>query len=101
MDFLCCVCGIEKEEKVKLEEHIRREHSDKRIVSCKECNKEFELTGQSFLAVTDEVTEAVHSALRLHDEAHGYTINMKGSTIHMMKQHKSTVSFNSRNLGDF
>ena len=61
----------------------------------------FELTGQSFLAVTDEVTEAVHSALRLHDEAHGYTINMKGSTIHMMKQHKSTVSFNSRNLGDF
>ena len=55
----------------------------------------------AFLCCACVVTEAVHSALRLHDEAHGYTINMMGSTIYMMKQHKSTVSFNSRNLGDF
>ena len=60
----------------------------------------FELTGEALLSVTDEVTEAVHSALRFHDEAHGYTINMKGSPMHMKQQHRSSVSFNSRNLGD-
>ena len=42
MAFLCCICGLQKEEKVKLEEHIRREHSDTRIVFCKICDKEFE-----------------------------------------------------------
>ena len=77
MEYLCCICGVGKVDKVKLDEHIRREHSDKQIV-----------------------TEAVHSALRFHDEAHGYTINMKGSPMHMKQQHRSTVSFNSRNLGD-
>ena len=39
--------------------------------------------------------------LRIHDERHGYKINIKGSPAHIKKQHKSTVSFNSRNIGDF
>ena len=34
----------------------------------------FELTGQTLLRVSDEVTEAAHSALRIHDERHGYKI---------------------------
>ena len=42
MEYLCCICGVGKVDKVKLDEHIRREHSDKQIVSCKVCDKEFE-----------------------------------------------------------
>ena len=61
----------------------------------------FELTGETFLGVTDEVTEAAHSALRIFDERHGYKVNQKGSPGLIRKQHKSTVAFNSRNLGDF
>ena len=60
----------------------------------------FELTGESLLKATDEITEATHSALRIHDERHGYKVNNKGSEAHIKKQHKSTVSFNSRNVGD-
>ena len=63
----------------------------------------FELSGESLLKLkaTDEITKATHSALRIHDERHGYKINDKGSKAHIKKQHKSTVSFNSRNIGGF
>ena len=57
----------------------------------------FELSGESLLKASDEMTEATHSRLRIHDERHGYTIIDKGSEAHCRKQHKSTVSFNSRN----
>ena len=61
----------------------------------------FELTGQTLLRVSDEVTEAAHSALRIHDERHGYKILKKGTDQHFKYQHRSTVSFNAKNLGDF
>ena len=61
----------------------------------------FELTGQTLLRVSDEVTEAAHSALRIHDERHGFKILQKGTEQHFKYQHRSTVSFNAKNLGDF
>ena len=61
----------------------------------------FVLTGQRFLRVSDETTEAAHSAIRIHDERHGYKILKKGTEQHVKYQHRSTVSFNAKNLGDF
>ena len=57
----------------------------------------FELSGESLLRASDEMTESTHSALRIHDERHGFVVNDKGSEAHVRKQHRSTVSFNSRN----
>ena len=57
----------------------------------------FELSGESLLRASDEMTESTHSALRIHDERHGFVVNNKGSEAHIKKQHRSTVSFNSRN----
>ena len=59
-----------------------------------------EKTGKTLLSVTDEIVEATHSKLRKYDEKHQYKVNNKGSKSHFDKQHKSTVSFNSMNLGD-
>ena len=59
----------------------------------------FELTGRSLLKASDEITEAAHSALRIHDERHGYKVNDIGSAAHAKNQHKSIVSYNSRNVG--
>ena len=61
----------------------------------------FELTGQTLLRVSDETTEATHSALRIHDERHGFKILKKGTEQHAKNQHRSTVSFDAKNLGDF
>ena len=50
----------------------------------------FELTGQTLLRVSDETTEAAHSALRMHDERHGYKIlkkelnNMQRTSINLL-----------------
>ena len=55
------------------------------------------LSGESLLRASDEMTESTHSALRIHDERHGFVVNDKGSEAHVRKQHRSTVSFNSRN----
>ena len=60
----------------------------------------FELTGKTLLTVSDEITEAAHSALRTFDERHGYKTVQKGTEGHARKQHKSTVHFNAKNLGD-
>ena len=59
----------------------------------------FELTGRSLSKASDEITEAAHSALRIHDERHGYKVNDIGSAAHAKNQHKSIVSYNSRNVG--
>ena len=59
-----------------------------------------EKTGKTRLSITDEIVEATHSKLRKYDEKHQYKVNKKGSKSHFDKQHKSTVSFNSMNLGD-
>ena len=40
-------------------------------------------TFESLLKTTDEITEATHSALRIHDERHGYKVNGKGSKAHI------------------
>ena len=61
----------------------------------------FEFTGKTLLTVSDEITEAAHSALRTFDERHGYKTVQKGTEAHAKKQHKSTVHFNAKNLGDF
>ena len=63
----------------------------------------FELTGKTLLSVTvsDEITEAAHSALWTFDERHQYKTVQKGTEGHARKQHKSTVHFNAKNLGDF
>ena len=55
----------------------------------------FELTGKTFLTVSDEITEAAHSALRTFDERHGYKTVQKGTEGHARKQHKSTIHFNA------
>ena len=61
----------------------------------------FELIGKTLLGVSDETTEAAHSALRIFDERHGYKTVQKGTEGHAKKQHKSTVHFNAKNLGDY
>ena len=60
----------------------------------------FELTGHTLLKYTDEVTEAVHSQLRMFEERHQYKRNIKESTGHAIAQHICTVFFNSVALGD-
>ena len=61
----------------------------------------FELTGKTLLSVSDEITEAAHSALRTFDEIHQYKTVQKGTEGHARKQHKSTFHFNAKHLGDF
>ena len=60
----------------------------------------FESFGESLLTYSDEVTEAMHSQIRLFEEAHRYLNNKKGSTSHAKMQHKTTVHLNSINFGD-
>ena len=61
----------------------------------------FELTGETLLTASDEITEATHSKLRKFEERHKYKINMIGSPAHKNYQHRSTVHFNSCNLKAF
>ena len=61
----------------------------------------FEKTGETFLGVSDEITESVHSRYRQFEERHGYVSNKKGTKGHRFKQHISVVHFNSLNIGDF
>ena len=60
----------------------------------------FESFGESLLTYSDEVTEAMHSQIRLFEEAHRYLNYKKGSTSHAKMQHKTTVHLNSINFGD-
>ena len=60
----------------------------------------FELTGETLLKVTDEVTESVHAWYCLFEETHGYVCTKKGNITYFIKQHKSVVHYNSLNLGD-
>ena len=60
----------------------------------------FESFGETLLTYSDEVTEAMHSQIRLFEEAHRYLNNKKGSTSHAKMQHKTTVHLNSINFGD-
>ena len=47
----------------------------------------FHMTGHTLLKYTDEVTEAVHSQLRMFEERHQYRRNNKESTGHAKAQH--------------
>ena len=60
----------------------------------------FQLTGHTLLKYTDEVTEAVHSQLRMFEERHQYKRNNKESDGHAKAQHNCIVFFNSVALGD-
>ena len=60
----------------------------------------FETFGETLLTYSDEITEAMHSQIRLFEDAHRYVNNQKGSNSHAKMQHRSTVHINSVNLGD-
>ena len=60
----------------------------------------FELSGETLLTYSDEITEAMHSQILHFEEAHRYINNKKGSTSHARMQHRSTVHLNSINFGD-
>ena len=60
----------------------------------------FETFGESLLTYSDEVCEAMHSQIRLFEDAHRYINNQKGSASHASMQHKSTVHINAINFGD-
>ena len=60
----------------------------------------FEKTGHTLLRYTDEVTEAVHSQLRMFEERHKFKRNDKSSQGHADAQHKCVVFYNSVALGD-
>ena len=51
----------------------------------------FETFGESLLTYSDEVCEAMHSQIRLFEDAHRYINNQKGSASHASMQHKSTT----------
>ena len=59
----------------------------------------FESFGETLLSYSDEVTEAMHSQIRLFEDAQRYINNKKGSISHAKMQHRSTVHINSINLG--
>ena len=58
------------------------------------------LTGKTLLKTTAEWTEATHSSLRKFEEDHFYVRKHIGTEEQKKMQHKSTVHFNSINLGD-
>ena len=61
----------------------------------------FDLSGETLLSYSDEITEAMHSQIRLFEDAHRYINNQKGSSSHARMQHRSTVHLNSVNIGEF
>ena len=69
-------------------------------IICAHYEDYFELTGETLLKVTDEVTESVHAQYCLFEERHGYAFTKKGNITHFIKQHKSVVHYNSLNLGN-
>ena len=82
MDFLCDICGVSKLKEFEIKDHKRKAHDNlDQFVATWETTllkttffnfDTFELSGESLLKTTDEITEATHSALRIHDERHGY-----------------------------
>ena len=60
----------------------------------------FDLSGETVLTYSDKITEAMHSQIRLFEEAHRYVNNKKSSNSRAKMQHRSTVHLNSVNLGD-
>ena len=58
----------------------------------------FESFGETLLSYSDEVTEAMHSQIRLFEDAHRYINNKKGSSSHAKMQHRSIVHINSINI---
>ena len=60
----------------------------------------FEQTGHTLLRYTDEVTEAVHSQLRMFEERQKLKRNNKSSQGHAAAQHTCVVFYNSVALGD-
>ena len=52
----------------------------------------FETSGETLLSYSDEITEAMHSQIRLFEDAHRYINNKKGSSSHARMQHRSIHS---------
>ena len=68
--------------------------------SKKYSKKSFYFTFLNSKPLSDEVTEAVHSQLRMFEERHQYKRNNKESDGHAKAQHNCIVFFNSVALGD-
>ena len=89
----CYKCGKINASEKSLDDHLQ--------ICLDHLEDYFELTGRTLLEDTDEVVEATHSKVRIFEERHGYKQNKKGTPNHKVKHHKSSVHFNSLNLGDF
>ena len=60
----------------------------------------FELSGINMKSTNGEFVESTHSALRIHEEKHGYKVVKKlGEESHIKKSIRSLTSFNSKRAG--
>ena len=100
LDSIQAVIAKMREIFLKLHDKFEMSESLKLHVIFSHYVEYFELTGHTLLRFTDEVTEAVHSQLRMFEERHQYKRNDKESTGHAKAQHSCIVFFNSVALGD-
>ena len=95
LDIIKAVIAQMRENFLKLHTKFKMSESLKLHVIFSHYVEYFDLTGHTLLKFTDEVTEAVHSQLRMFDEWHQYKRNNKDSTGHAKAQHNCIVFFNS------
>ena len=100
LDIIKAVIAQMRENFLKLHTKFKMSESLKLHVIFSHYVEYFDLTGHTLLKFTDEVTEAVHSQLRMFEEQHQYKCNNKDSTGHAKAQHNCIVFFNSVALGD-
>ena len=100
LDIIKAVIAQMRETFLKLHTKFKMSESLKLHVIFSHYVEYFDLTGHTLLKFTDEVTEAVHSQLRMFEERHQYKRNNKDSTGHAKAQHNCIVFFNSVALGD-
>ena len=107
LDSIQAVIAKMRENFLKLHDKFEMSESLKLHIIFSHYVEYFQLTGHTLLRFTDEVTEAVHSQLRMFEERHQvnfsrhqYKRNDKESTGHAKAQHSCIVFFNSVALGD-
>ena len=100
LDRIKAVIAKMRENFLKLHEKFKMSESLKLHVIFSHYIEYFHMTGHTLLKYTDEVTEAVHSQLRMFEERHQYKRNNKESAGHAKAQHNCIVFFNSVALGD-
>ena len=100
IDIITAVIAKMRENFLKLHQKFKMSETLKLHVIFSHYLEYFHMTGHTLLKYTDEVTEAVHSQLRMFEERHQYKRNNKESTGHAKAQHNCIVFFNSVALGD-